>query len=158
MGHKHTITSNSHYAKSAPSNRALGALRAALSGPYPPDKPSNPPLEFNLSVVEGSPTPDQMRTILSYISPRAAASPVSTFVSAHPASAGKTETIHDAKDVSELGRNHPNALKWPIVVDWTGGYACVGDVDGVHSLLEVIRKQRDGETKEEVDKPKGWFS
>lgn len=54
---------------------------------------------------------------------------------------------------------NPNALKWPIVVDWTGGKAAVGDVEAVKGILEELRKKRDGEaTGEEEHKPRGWFS
>ena len=44
------------------------------------------------------------------------------------------------------------------MVDWTGGYATVGDVNGVQALLEILRKKRDGELKDTVDEAKGWFS
>lgn len=50
-------------------------------------------------------------------------------------------------------------FKWPVVVDWTGGRASIGDVEGVKEILEAIRKERDGESKgEESHQPKGWFS
>jgi hypothetical protein len=49
-------------------------------------------------------------------------------------------------------------LKWPIVVDWEGGKAAIGDVEGVKGILENLRKKRDGESKDGEDKPKGWFS
>jgi len=46
-----------------------------------------------------------------------------------------------------------------VVVDWVGGKAAVGDVDGVSDILENLRKKRDGEISEpEEHKPKGWFS
>jgi hypothetical protein len=58
-----------------------------------------------------------------------------------------------------LGNENPNMLKWPVVVDWIGGRASIGDVDGVKGILEAIRKERDGESKgEEEYQPKGWFS
>jgi len=61
--------------------------------------------------------------------------------------------------VVKLGNKNPNSLKWPIVVDWTGGRASIGDVEGVKAILEAIRKERDGELKGEVvNQPKGWFS
>ncbi|TFK65878.1 hypothetical protein BDN72DRAFT_177126 [Pluteus cervinus] len=150
----------SHYAKSQPSTKALALLRAALSGPYPSDKTTNPPLNFNLEVVEAPPNPDQLRLIRSYRDPRSsvAAPTTMTFISGHPASAGKTENIRSEEDIVDLGKDHPNAIKWPIVVDWNGGYATVGDLNGVQALLEVLRQKRDGEIKDEVDQPKGWFS
>jgi hypothetical protein len=43
-------------------------------------------------------------------------------------------------------------------VDWTGGRASIGDVEGVKEILEAIRKERDGEAKRVEDQPKGWFS
>jgi len=60
--------------------------------------------------------------------------------------------------VAELGAKNPNALKWPVVVDWNGGRASVGDVDGVGKMLEALRQRRDGEVGEDVVQPKGWFS
>ena len=52
-----------------------------------------------------------------------------------------------------------DAFKWPVVVDWVGGKASVGEVDGVNEILENLRKRRDGEVNEPEDhKPKGWFS
>lgn len=59
----------------------------------------------------------------------------------------------------ELVNKNPNVLKWPIVVDWIGGRASVGDVEGVKDILEAIRQERDGESNEpEEYQPKGWFS
>ncbi|EKM52476.1 uncharacterized protein PHACADRAFT_260915 [Phanerochaete carnosa HHB-10118-sp] len=49
--------------------------------------------------------------------------------------------------LAKLVSTEPRALKWPIVVDWEGGKAAVGDVDGVKRILEDLRKQRDGEAK-----------
>jgi hypothetical protein len=44
-------------------------------------------------------------------------------------------------------------------MDWHGGRASIGDVEGVKGVLEAIRKERDSESKgEEEHKPKGWFS
>ncbi len=61
--------------------------------------------------------------------------------------------------VARLASQNPHALKWPIVVDWTGGKAAVGDVEGVQSILEELRKRRDGESMDDEEhKPKGWFS
>jgi len=136
-------------------------LHRALAAPYPPGNPAAPPLEFDLEVVESRPpTADQLRTILSYIAPRRDAAPPapSAFLSAHPSGAG--EQPHSVKGVVRLAEQNPNALKWPIVVDWIGGRASVGDVEGVKGILEAIRQQRDGEAKQEegVDQPKGWFS
>jgi len=59
----------------------------------------------------------------------------------------------------DLANTNPNAVKWPIVVDWTGGRASIGEVEGVKDILEAIRQERDGESKgAEEHKPKGWFS
>lgn len=56
-------------------------------------------------------------------------------------------------------KKNPNVFKWPVVVDWTGGRASIGDVDGVKDILEAIRQERDGESKRDEEyKPKGWFS
>lgn len=50
-----------------------------------------------------------------------------------------------ADAVNKLASKNPKALKWPIVVDWSGGRAAVGDVEGVKKILEELRKERDGE-------------
>lgn len=63
------------------------------------------------------------------------------------------------KGIVSLVEQNPNVFKWPVVVDWIGGRASVGDVEGVKGILEAIRQRRDGEVKQdEVDQPKGWFS
>lgn len=49
--------------------------------------------------------------------------------------------------VSELGRTTPSALRWPVVVDWMGGRAAIGDVDGVKQMLDALRKEQFGEGK-----------
>lgn len=145
----------SHRQSSPPSVAALQLLQSALSSPYPPSNKSNHPLKFDLEVVEsGPPTSDQLATILSY--QKDPSSELSTFLSAHPASSEIPENAHG---VVELARKNPNVFKWPIVVDWTGGLASIGDVEGVKDILEAIRKERDGESKgEDVHQPKGWFS
>lgn len=98
-----------------------------------------------------------MRTILSFLPVKDTTTPASAFLSAHPAA--PSERPQNVGGISSLGRENPAALKWPIVVDWTGGQASIGDVDGVKGILEIIRKRRDGELKgEEIDQPKGWFS
>ena len=137
-------------------------LRASLSTPYPPSKPDAPPLDFNLEVIESKPpTPDQLQTILSYVTPKdASAVPPSyaTFLSSHPSAPGMGEQPQNASGVAELGTKNPNALKWPVVVDWNGGQASVGDVEGVAKMLESLRQRRDGEVNNEgVVEPKGWF-
>ncbi|KAH9916398.1 uncharacterized protein BXZ73DRAFT_105836 [Epithele typhae] len=109
--------------------------------PVPPRRePSRAPLNFDLEVVEHQPpTPDQLRTILSYLP---AAPGLSALLSAHPT---VDSTPATEQGVSELAERNPNALKWPIVVDWHAGRAAVGDVDAVKALLEELRKKRDGE-------------
>ena len=69
-----------------------------------------------------------------------------------------TEQPNSLKDVAELAEKNPKALKWPIVVNWNEGQASIGAVEGVRSILEALRKKRDGESGDEaVDQPKGWF-
>ncbi|KAJ2925467.1 hypothetical protein H1R20_g11628, partial [Candolleomyces eurysporus] len=149
-----------HHPSSPPSLKALKLLQSANTSPYPANKsPSAPPLEYNLEVVESPPTTDQVRTILSYM-PSKATSPSMALLSAHP-SAGAGETRPQSIEaIVELARKTPAALKWPIVVDWEDGKAVIGDVEGVKSMLETLRKKRDGEEKtgDEVDQPKGWFT
>ena len=132
-------------------------MNAAASGPYPASKPDAPSLNFNLEVIENKPpTADQLRTILSYLpSARSATSGISpdVLVSSHPSVSARPAS---AEGVAKLASNSLHALKWPIVVDWDGGRAAVGDVEGVKSILEELRKKRDGEMKEdEGHKPKG---
>ncbi|KAG2135356.1 uncharacterized protein EDB93DRAFT_1242543 [Suillus bovinus] len=142
-----------HHPSSPPSIQALALLRNALSSPYPPGKQSARPLEFDLEVVETKPpTADQLKTILTYITPSRSAAPLgpSAFLSAHPATPGLGEQPQSAKSIVNLAEQNPNVFKWPVVVDWIGGRA---------RILEAIRQQRDGEVKQdEVDQPKGWFS
>ncbi|KIJ18357.1 hypothetical protein PAXINDRAFT_72110, partial [Paxillus involutus ATCC 200175] len=146
---------NSHHPSSPPSVKALAMLRSSLSAPYPPDKPNAPPLDFNLEVIESKPpTPHQLRIILSNLTPKdsAAASPsYSTFLSSHPSAPASSEQPHSAIGVVNLATQNPNALKWPVVVDWNGGRASVGDVDGVKNILEALRQRRDGEVKDDDD-------
>jgi len=81
------------------------------------------------------------------------------FLSAHPASPSPSEHSQSVDGIAHLAAQNPNALKWPIVVDWSGGRASIGDVEGVKGILETLRQKRDGELKEEEEfKPKGWLS
>ncbi|KAH8101239.1 thioredoxin-like protein [Cristinia sonorae] len=129
-----------HNPSSPPSQTALRLLNASLSSPYPPN--SKHPLKFNLEVIENQPpTADQFRTILSYTQSPSA----DHFISAHPSGAGSVGGGRSPEDVTKLAQKNPNALKWPIVVDWDGGRAAVGDLEGVKRILEELRKQRDGE-------------
>ncbi|KAG7085780.1 hypothetical protein E1B28_003321 [Marasmius oreades] len=147
-----------HNPSSPPSTKALSLLKAAVSGPYPLTKSDNPPLDFKLEVVEAPPTADQLQTILSFSLKDGSAS--SMFLSAHPSSPFTLSTQSPSlSKITEVGSKNPSALKWPIVVDWTAGKACVGDVECVKGILEEVRKKRDGETNgEDIEKPKGWFS
>lgn len=51
----------------------------------------------------------------------------------------------DPEAIAKLAAQNPNALKWPIVVDWNNGRAAVGDLEGVKAILEELRKKRDGD-------------
>ncbi|KAJ7479975.1 thioredoxin-like protein [Mycena galericulata] len=136
-----------HHPTSPPSVKALGLLRSALSGPYPPG--SSKPLQFNLEVVEAPPNADQLSTILSYLPSKNSSSDsaASVFLSAHPSSASSDGASIAA--ISSMGRDRPNAFKWPVVVDWNAGKASVGDVEGVKGILELLRQKRDGEAPKE---------
>ncbi|KDR78003.1 hypothetical protein GALMADRAFT_209478 [Galerina marginata CBS 339.88] len=136
-----------HRPSSPPSKKALDLLKASVSAPYPPGNPQNPPLQFQLDVVESPPNADQLRTILSYL-PSPATNPAMVFLSAHPTGPNANEQPSTCKGIAELAEKNPNVLKWPIVVDWLGGKASVGDVEGVKSILEHLRKKRDGEVEE----------
>ena len=98
-----------------------------------------------------------MKIIMSYL-PSKSVSPSSTFLSAHftaPSGSEKPETL---SRIADVGRQNSNAIKWPIVIDWFGGQASIGDVEGVKSSLENLRRQRDGEIKEENHTHSGWFT
>ena len=138
-------------------------LRAATSSPYPPGVPSLSPLKFNLEVIENTPpTADQIRTILDYLPPlRDVDDPhhVSALISSHPSAPSLPDMPSSPEGLIRLAHKSPQAIKWPIVVDWTNGRASAGDSEGVKDILEYMRKKRDGEVKEEEEfKPKGWFS
>ena len=108
--------------------------------------------------MEGPPNQDQLQTILSYL-PSPAVNPAMVLLSAHP-SASSSEQPTSVKGIAELAEKNPKALKWPIVVDWDGGKASIGSVEGVNDILETLRKKRDGEIKgeDDIEQPKGWFS
>ncbi|CAL1714729.1 unnamed protein product [Somion occarium] len=103
------------------------------------------------------PSQAALRLLNSALSSPYPASSASFFLSSHPASDVRPNNL---QDVVNLAQTNKNILKWPIVVDWDDGKAAVGDVEGVKSILEQLRKKRDGEAKEaDVEhKPKGWFS
>ncbi|KAH8101218.1 thioredoxin-like protein [Cristinia sonorae] len=130
-----------HRTSSPPSQMALRILQGALSSPYPPYAHTEHPLEFNLEVIEDRPpTPDQIRTILSYTN---ASSPDTLlYPYSGSLSQGKDRT---PEEVTSLVQQNPKVLKWPIVVDWDGGRAAVGDLEGVKNILENLGKQRDGQ-------------
>ncbi|KAI0370966.1 hypothetical protein BV20DRAFT_228960 [Pilatotrama ljubarskyi] len=138
----------SHNPSSPASTNALKLLRSALSSPYPPSQPTARPLDYNLEVIENKPpTPDQLRTILSYLPSKAPSGHSQTpspdvLLSAHPTVDSRPTSY---EGVVQLASQNPNALKWPIVVDWHNGKAAVGDVEGVKNILEELRKKRDGE-------------
>jgi hypothetical protein len=127
-----------------------------LFSPYPSNNPKAPPLSFDLDVVDSMPpTPDQLKTILTYIPSKGPPPSLSIFTS----SPTLQNSLTSADAVSQLAASDPKAFKWPVVVDWTGGRASVGDVDGVNGILETIRQQRDGETRgDDIDQPQGWLS
>jgi len=129
------VVSVFHYAKSAPSVRAVNLLKAAVGEGYPPGKP----LSFNLDVVESAPNADQMSIISRYTS-----NPLSSFLSAHPTSSSSSSSGTAESMAQEFTKN-PNSMRWPVVVDWDNGRAVVGDADRVKSvILEGLRKDRDG--------------
>lgn len=152
-----------HNPSSPPSNRALAILQSALSSPYPPGKSSAPPLRFNLEVIENTPpTADQVKTILSYLPSVGDSSDphhIARLLSSHPSTPALPDRPHNAEALVRLASRNPNVIQWPIVVDWDGGRASVGGVEGVSAILEALRQKRDGEVKDaEEYKPKGWFS
>lgn len=140
------FTPASHREGVANSDRALELLRSAASDSYPPGH-SKGPLKFDLEVITGLPTKDQLQTIESYLLHGSLASFVTT---------GSPTT---ADQILSQARGDLDCFKWPVVVDWIGGKAAVGDVGGVNEILENLRKKRDGQVSEpEEHKPKGWFS
>ncbi|PBK60974.1 hypothetical protein ARMSODRAFT_965338 [Armillaria solidipes] len=148
-----------HNPASPPSLKALELLQKAVSGPYPPDTTSNPPLYFNLDVVEGPPTRDQLETISSYVKTSGQQPASSIFLSAHPSAPYDGDQPSTLGGVFQAASRNPNALKWPIVVDWFGGKASVGDIEGVKKILEDLRRERDEVRPEEKSESSGksWF-
>ncbi|KZV73648.1 hypothetical protein PENSPDRAFT_674461 [Peniophora sp. CONT] len=133
------------HSKSSPTSvKALALLQSALSNPYPPHT-SKGPLKFTLNVAEHPPTADQVRTILPYITQ--SDSP-SVLLSSHPSAPSGEDRPTTPEGVVDVATRTPNALKWPIVVDWNSGRAAAGNLDGVVEMLEHLRKVRDGEVKE----------
>lgn len=88
-----------------------------------------------------------MTSILSYI-PQASNSKgsnqtaESSFLSSsHPATSDLKTNVSTGT-LKELAEKNAKAVKWPIVVDWTGGRASIGDVDGVKAMLDAIKKEQ----------------
>jgi hypothetical protein len=94
--------------------------------------------------MEGPPTPDQVRTIVSYLR-NSESNSVSALLSAHPSAGDVNAHPATPEDLVRLVKRTPMALKWPIAVDWHSGRAAAGSVEGVVELLEHLRKIRDGE-------------
>lgn len=143
-----------HSPASPPSLQALKLLQAAKTGPYPPS--SNKSLEFDLEVVEDTPTADQLSTILNYTKQS-----FGSLLSAHPSSSSPlSERPSTIRALHDVFRKYPKAMKWPVVVNWDDGQVAVGDVEGVKGILESLRRKRDGEEpgEPEIQNPKGWFS
>lgn len=148
----------SHNPSSQPSTKALSLLRSSLSAPYPSGNPTLAPLQFNLEVVESPPTADQLETILSYF-PSKAVSPSHVLISAHPSAPSFNDRPTTLSGIVQLAQDRPQAVKWPIVVDWDNGKAAVGDIEGVRAILDNLQKKRDGKIQEDdVHEPKGWFT
>ena len=125
-----TLVSIFHNPSSPPSTKALALLRKAATEPFK----NGQPLRMELDVVENAPNADQLKTIMGYLK---STNPAMAFLSAHPA-AQVAQGGQDLKQVAELARTNANALKWPVVVDWEGGRASVGDVEGVRRLLDEL--------------------
>lgn len=92
--------------------------------------------------MESAPTPDQVSTILSYL-PSSRQSVQSTFLSPHFANSDKTPNAEvDAESLGKIVQMNAKTLKWPIVVDWTGGRASIGNVDDVKVILDAIKESQ----------------
>lgn len=61
-----SLPTASHNPLSSRSTGILSLLRSSLAEPYPPHASSKKPLNFNLDVVEGTPTKDQFDVINRY--------------------------------------------------------------------------------------------
>lgn len=88
--------------------------------------------------------------------------PISTFLSAHPTSAGsETGSGDEVERVVKTAEKNRTALKYPLVVDWDGGKVAVGDLSEVQKILDARLKARnDASTggNSEGGEKKGWFS
>ncbi|KAH6907274.1 hypothetical protein BKA70DRAFT_1372230 [Coprinopsis sp. MPI-PUGE-AT-0042] len=60
------------------------------------------------------------------------------------------ERPQTVEGIIKLAQKNPKALRWPIVVDWIDGKAA--------TILEHLRKKRDGEAGEENLHKPGWFT
>jgi hypothetical protein len=56
-----------------------------------------------------------------------------------------------------MASTNPRIMRWPIVVNWDSGEATIGNLDGVKTLIENLRKGNAGSGKDDMVKPKGWF-
>ena len=146
------------YNSSPQSRQALALIRSAISSPYPPtDKTSKvkatKPLTFDLNAVENQPpTPDQIRSILSYLKV-----PVNTLVSSHPlASTAATPPPDSPKALYEASLRNPHVFRYPVVCNWDSGEAALS-VDGVKKMLDNMAKIRDDGVEVDVVPPRGWF-
>ena len=103
------------------------------------------PLKFSLTIAENPPTADQIRTLLPYLTH--SDSP-SVLLSSHPSAPSGEDRPTTPEGVVDVAARTPNALRWPIIVDWNSGKAAAGNLDGVVEMLEHLRKIRDGEGKD----------
>ena len=103
------------------------------------------PLKFNLTIAENPPTADQIRTLLPYLT--RSDSPA-VLLSSHPSAPSGEDRPTTPEGIVDVAARTPNALRWPIIVDWNSGKAAAGNLDGVVEMLEHLRKIRDGEGKD----------
>jgi len=78
---------------------------------------------FDLDVVEGPPTADQLRSIISYVGERNAGSVV--------------PGAQDAADAARKMRQDMNAFRRPLVVDWNAGKVVVGEKQS--DVIEMLK-------------------
>lgn len=83
--------------------------------------------------------------------------PLSSLVSAHPSNATDRNMLDSPRTLADAAAKNPNVFRYPVIVNWENGDAAF-EIGGVKKMLDKLAKARDGAIKDDIEKPKGWFS